>query len=180
MEEANEDASPRSGTTDHDGRRRRPGGRLDSHGVARSERLTTCRPLVARGSPRRRESSARDAHELGYQVNLVGRALRKGRTATVGLLVPDLDNPFFSSLAQHLSTAFEGSATDVLIFTAGEDLDVERRGVEFFLGRQVDAVVIIPCDEIGSTDAVLAAAHAVCHLGGREVVLPVDGGFINQ
>ena len=98
--------------------------------------LSDSRPVA----PSLREAVLDAASELGYQVNLVGRALRKGRTATVGLLVPDLDNPFFSSLAQHLSTAFEGSATDVLIFTAGEDLDVERRGVEFFLGRQVDAV----------------------------------------
>lgn len=118
-----------------------------------------------------REAVLGAASELGYQVNLVGRALRKGRTATVGLLVPDLDNPFFSSLAQHLSTAFEGSATDVLIFSAGEDLEVERRGVDSFLGRQVDAVVIIPCDEIGSTDAVLAAAQGTATIQlDRQVV----------
>jgi LacI family transcriptional regulator len=42
------------------------------------------------------------AEQLGYQVNLVGRALRQTRTSTVGLVVPDLDNPYFSALAQQL------------------------------------------------------------------------------
>lgn len=107
-----------------------------------------------------RDAVLKAASELGYQVNLVGRALRKGRTATVGLLVPDLDNPFFSSLAQHLSTAFKGSATDVLVFSSCEDLRVERRGVESFLGRQVEAVVIIPCHEAASADSVIRAAQA--------------------
>ncbi|WP_353510303.1 LacI family DNA-binding transcriptional regulator [Intrasporangium sp.] len=129
--------------------------------------LSDSRPVA----PSLREAVLDAASALGYQVNLLGRALRKGRTATVGLLVPDLDNPFFSSLAQHLSTAFEGSATDVLIFSAGEDLAVERRGVESFLGRQVDAIVIIPCDEIGSTDAVLAAAQGTATIQlDRQVV----------
>lgn len=104
------------------------------------------------------------ASELGYQVNLVGRALRKGRTAAVGLLVPDLDNPFFSSLAQHLSSAFDGSAVDVLVFSTCGDPYVERRGVESFLGRQVDAIVIIPCHEVDSLESVRRAAEATLTL----------------
>lgn len=100
------------------------------------------------------------AAALGYQVNLVGRALRKGRTSTVGLLVPDLDNPFFSSLSQHLATAFEGSSIDMLVFSTCGDLRVERRGVESFLGRQVDAVVMIPCHEIDSAESVMRASQA--------------------
>lgn len=118
--------------------------------------LSNSRPVA---SPLR-DAVLAAAAELGYQVNLVGRALRKGRTATAGLIVPDLDNPFFSSLAQHLSTAFEGSATDVLVFSACGDLHVERRGVESLLGRQVEAVVIIPCHEADSADTVIRAAQA--------------------
>ena len=118
------------------------------------------------------------AAELGYQVNLVGRALRKGRTATVGLLVPDLDNPFFSSLAQHLSTAFEGSAADVLVFSTCGDLRVERRGVEAFLGRQVDAVVMIPCHESESVDSVRLAAQSALTIQLDRQVVGADVHFV--
>lgn len=104
-----------------------------------------------------REVVVEAATRLGYQINLVGRALRLGRSATVGLIVPDLDNPFFSSLAQYLSDAFTGSGTDVLVFSAADDPAIERRGVESFLGRQVDAIVIIPCHEADSAESVRLA-----------------------
>lgn len=118
------------------------------------------------------------ARDLGYHVNLVGRALRKGRTATAGLLVPDLDNPFFSSLAQHLSTAFEDSGTDVLVFSACGDLRVERRGVESFLGRQVEAVIIIPCHEVESADSVMRAAQATLTIQLDRQVDDADVHFV--
>lgn len=142
-------------------------------GVSRatvSRVLSDSRPVA----PEIREVVLSAATALGYQANLVGRALRKGRTATVGLLVPDLDNPFFSSLAQHLSTAFEGSATDVLVFSAGDDLRVERRGVESFLGRQVDAVVIIPCNELGSAETVRRAAQSTLTIQLDRQVVDAD------
>ena len=139
-----------------------------------SRALSDSRPV----DPALREAVLNAAAELGYQVNLVGRALRKGRTATVGLLVPDLDNPFFSSLAQHLSTAFEGSAADVFVFSAGDDFRIERRGVESFLGRQVDAVVIIPCHETDSADAVLRAAKATPTIQLDRQVVDTDVRFV--
>jgi LacI family transcriptional regulator len=86
------------------------------------------------------------AERLGYQVNLVGRALRQTRTSTVGLIVPDLDNPYFSALAQQLSRAFSAPGIDLLVFSADGSLETEARGVRSFLGRQVDALVLIQLD----------------------------------
>ena len=101
------------------------------------------------------------AHQLGYQVNLVGRALRQTRTSTVGLVVPDLDNPYFSALAQQLSRGFSDPGIDLLVFSADGSLETEARGVRSFLGRQVDALVLIPVHEELSAPSVTAAAAAV-------------------
>lgn len=101
------------------------------------------------------------AEALGYRVNLVGRALRQQRTSTVGLVVPDLENPFFSSLAHHLGRAFADPGIDLLVFSADGSLEIERRGVQSFLGRQVDALVLIPCDETESGPSVRLATSAV-------------------
>lgn len=101
------------------------------------------------------------ADRLGYRVNLVGRALRQTRTATVGLVVPDLDNPFFSALAQHLARVFTETDVDLFVFAADGSLETELRGVRSFLGRQVDALVMIPVHEVDSGDAVELAARAV-------------------
>lgn len=101
------------------------------------------------------------AEALGYRVNLVGRALRQRRTSTVGLIVPDFENPFFSSLAQHLTKAFVAPEIDLLVFSANSSLDTELRGVQSFIGRQVDALVIIPVNEVDSTQSVDLAASSV-------------------
>lgn len=99
--------------------------------------------------------------ELGYQVNLVGRALRQKKTATLGLIIPDLENPFFSALAQQISRGFADTATDILVISADNMIDLEIRAVRSFLGRQVDGLVMIPCDEVASTAAVDLASSYV-------------------
>lgn len=111
--------------------------------------------------PARAERVVAAAARLDYRVNLVGRALRSTRTSTVGLVVPDLENPFFSALAQQLSRAFSSPGVDLLVFSADSSLEIEARGVRSFLGRQVDALVLIPVDEERSGDSVALAARAV-------------------
>lgn len=101
------------------------------------------------------------AERLGYRVNLVGRALRQTRTSTVGLIVPDLENPYFSALAQQLSRAFSDPGIDLLVFSADGSLETEARGVRSFLGRQVDALVLIPVHEELSKTSVMTAADTV-------------------
>jgi len=111
--------------------------------------------------PSMQQRVTKAAEQLGYRVNLVGRALRQTRSSTVGLVVPDLDNPYFSALAQQLSRAFSDPGIDLLVFSADSSLETEARGVRSFLGRQVDALVLIPVHEELSEAAVSAAAAAV-------------------
>jgi LacI family transcriptional regulator len=112
-------------------------------------------------SPDLRIKVMQAAEELGYRVNLVGRTLRRRSSSTVGMIVPDLDNPFFSALAQALSRTFESSGIDLLLFSADSDLLIERRGVQSFLGRQVDALVIIASHERDSADTIDIASRSV-------------------
>lgn len=101
------------------------------------------------------------AEKLGYRVNLVGRALRQTRTSTVGLIVPDLENPYFAALAQRLMRAFGVPGIDLLVYSADGSLETEARGVRSFLGRQVDALVLIPVHEELSAASVNLAASSV-------------------
>ena len=57
--------------------------------------------------------------ELGYEVNLAARYLRVGRTGAIGLLVPELERPYFSQLARRLADRVESH---------GMHLAVERTG----------------------------------------------------
>ncbi len=79
----------------------------------------------------------------------------------MGLVVPDLENPYFSALAQQLSRAFSDPGIDLLVFSADGSLETEARGVRSFLGHQVDALVLIPVHEELSESSVSTAAAAV-------------------
>lgn len=123
-----------------------------------SRALSGNRPMSPELAERVREA----ASELGYRVNLLGRALRQQRSSVVGLVVPDLTNPFFASLAEHLSRVVESSAIELLVASAGDDVAIERRMISSFLDRQVNALVVIPCDEVASQAGLEEAiAHAV-------------------
>jgi LacI family transcriptional regulator len=101
------------------------------------------------------------AEDLGYSANLLGRALRQGRSHSIGLVVPDLENPFFATLTQQLSRSFGHAGIDVLIFSSDNDLELERRAIASLLGRQVDGLVLIPCDETRSAANVRMASRSV-------------------
>lgn len=122
-----------------------------------SRALTGSRPM----SEDLRDRVRASALELGYQVNLVGRALRKQRTSTLGLVIPDLENPFFSSLAQQVSRRFSQTQVDVLVASSDNAIALESRAVESFLGRQVDAIVVIPSDEVESRGSIELATQYV-------------------
>ncbi|WP_161958487.1 LacI family DNA-binding transcriptional regulator [Ornithinimicrobium cavernae] len=123
-----------------------------------SRALTGSRPM----SPELAERVRTAAQELGYRVNLLGRALRQQRSSVMGLVVPDLDNPFFASLAEHLSRVVETSDIELLVASAGDSVETERRMISSFLDRQVDSLVVIPCDEVQSQGGLEEATdHAV-------------------
>ena len=45
------------------------------------------------------------ANEMNYQPNLAAKSLRSGKTKTIGLVVSDISNPFFSQLAREIGRA---------------------------------------------------------------------------
>jgi LacI family transcriptional regulator len=66
------------------------------------------------------------AAELGYTANPVARSLVLGRTQTVAVIVPDLENPTFQAILRGLSHAAAADDHHVLIADSVEDLDSER------------------------------------------------------
>ena len=68
------------------------GGGLDCHRVAGTVRIPPC---LGRACTRQ---SNEPADSLGYSGNIIASSLRRNRTDTVGMVVPSIANPFFTSL----------------------------------------------------------------------------------
>lgn len=84
------------------------------------------------------------AREMHYQPNHLAMSLQSGRSRTIGLLVADISNPFFGSLAFYIQEEMEKAGYAVIIMNTDEsDLQMERM-VLLLRSRQVDGFIVVP------------------------------------
>ncbi|NMR18735.1 LacI family DNA-binding transcriptional regulator [Cellulomonas fimi] len=100
------------------------------------------------------------ARGLGYTPNLAARSLITGRTGNIGLVVPDLENPFFASVTKGVQSRARTAGYAVFIADSDEDPTQEAELVRN-LAKQVDGMVL--CSP-RATDAVLAELARECVL----------------
>ncbi len=81
---------------------------------------------------------------LGYQPNAIAQGLRRQATHSVGLLVPRINEPFFSQFAFALEKTLFSSGYRTLVCSTEESPEKEQAYVSILLGQQVDAVVYFP------------------------------------
>jgi LacI family transcriptional regulator len=85
------------------------------------------------------------ASELRYARNDLAASLRHGnRSDTIGLIIEDLANPFYSAIAKAVEDVARERSCLVLTASAGEDPERERELVSAMLRRRVDAILIVP------------------------------------
>uniref|UniRef100_UPI000566A884 LacI family DNA-binding transcriptional regulator n=1 Tax=Promicromonospora kroppenstedtii TaxID=440482 RepID=UPI000566A884 len=100
------------------------------HDVARAAGVSISTVSRALTAPERVAAATRDrvtriAAELGYRPNLAASGLRMGRTHAVGLLVPDLENPYFASVTKSVQARARAEGYEVFVADTDEDADVE-------------------------------------------------------
>jgi LacI family transcriptional regulator len=84
------------------------------------------------------------AEQLGYNPNLLARALRTGKTGVIGLIVADISNPFFAMIARLLENEAAIHGYDVMFASSDEDLQKFKTLGNAFITRQVDGLIITP------------------------------------
>lgn len=80
--------------------------------------------------------------QTGYRINVIAQGLRKQRTFTIGHFLNSLfPNPFFVEVAAGVEQAALAKGYTVLIFNVQQSAEQERRGIELFIQRRVDAII---------------------------------------
>ncbi|MBG0825810.1 LacI family DNA-binding transcriptional regulator [Planomonospora sp. ID91781] len=147
-------------------------------------------PLVAPETRRRVQIAL---EELRYRPNVAARRLRAGRSGLIGLVIPEIDSPYFGELASLLVQAAQEHGWTLLVDQTNGDPEHERRLLEGMPGQLVDGLIMspwglspvdlrrnadaVPLVLLGEQDAaglidhvsvnsVLAAAEATAHLIG--------------
>jgi len=92
----------------------------------------------------------------GYQMNGIARSLRTQSTHTIGVIVSDICNPFFSSIVKAVEDVARTNCYTVLICNADEDGGNEEVALRLFIERQVSGV--IRCS-VGANPSLLRVLH---------------------
>lgn len=96
--------------------------------------------------------------ELNYQPSFLARSLRRQETFAIGLLIPQLDHPFFSTLAFAIEKALFAQNYRTLICSAEESAEKENAYIDMLLRQRVDGVIFVPT---GHSDQSLARLQAM-------------------
>lgn len=84
------------------------------------------------------------AKELGYVPNQVARSLRTRRTRMIGLLIGDVENSFYSSIARHVESVAKDAGYHVVLCNGDDDPDDEREYLGLLASMRVDGLIVTP------------------------------------
>lgn len=118
--------------------------------------------------------------ELGFVPNGFARNLRSGRGRTLGLIVPDVANPFFTEVARGVEDAASKRDYAVFLCNSDESATKEDRYINVLIEQQVRGVLITPADvKADRLDAMLERGISVTLLdreikGGKQCSVSVD------
>jgi LacI family transcriptional regulator len=86
--------------------------------------------------------------KLNYRPNLLARSLAKRRTHTIGIVVPDISNPFFPLVVRGAEDAAQKHGYNILLCNSDDLLEREEECLEVLLAKRVDGILLTkaPCD----------------------------------
>jgi LacI family transcriptional regulator len=96
--------------------------------------------------------------ELGYRPNAVARSLRTDQTRTLGLVISDVMNPYFTELARAVEVEARALGYSVIIGNADERPELQDHHIRTLRDRRIDGLLVSPTD--GGTPLLLDTARA--------------------
>ncbi len=107
-----------------------------------------------------RQRIQRVVAELGYSPDGVAVSLRRGRTNTIGVIIPDLANPFVATVLAGIEKGLRGQDLMVLMAETGDDTERLLKVLDNFITRRVDAIISLAA-RIGDEDIMIKAVTKV-------------------
>ncbi len=109
---------------------------------------------VVNGHPSVTEAKKRIVNEviaeLGFQPDVAAQSLRRGTNRTLGVVIPDLRNPFFADLMQHIELRAKERGYSVLFASSDEQVDSEADLIASLARSKVEGVVVVPSNRARS------------------------------
>lgn len=130
-------------------------------------------------SDRMRTRVQQAADELGYEPDLLARALRRGSTMTVGFLLRDISNPLFAAIASDCERRLRDRGYSMLLANSDGEVAIEEENLGLLRRRRIDGLIAsLESETADTTRRALSAYTAPIVLLDREVAGLVTAGAV--
>src|ERR1700756_2524202 len=85
--------------------------------------------------------------KLNYRPNLIARSLAKQKTHTIGMVVPDIANPFFPMVVRGAEDAIQRHGYNLLLCNSDDNLEKEENAIQLLLSKRVDGILLTKAAE---------------------------------
>ncbi|ANL39091.1 MULTISPECIES: LacI family DNA-binding transcriptional regulator [Rhizobium] len=85
--------------------------------------------------------------ELGYMPDPSARSMRSKVSRLIGIVIPDLTNPFFSELVQSAEQAAASHGYNIIVMTSFDDAAKEADRIGQLTSRKVDGIILVPSND---------------------------------
>ncbi|WP_159611095.1 LacI family DNA-binding transcriptional regulator [Glutamicibacter sp. JC586] len=111
------------------------------------------------------------AEKLGYFPNAQAQALARASTKLVGLVVRDIADPYFSTIARGVQRGLGDSGTQVLLASTDSDPTREIEAVRAFMSQRTDAIILSGSRGMSEDEQLLRLIESYQENGGQVVVI---------
>jgi LacI family transcriptional regulator len=136
-------------------------------------------------SPETAERVRQAAEQLGYRVNRMARGLKTRRSFAIGMLIPDITNPFFPPIVKGAEDALAHVGYTLLLANTDNDETKERLQLSGMLQSQVDGLLMATArrrgtavEQLRSGPVPMVLVNRTIDRGGVSAVIPDDLGSI--
>lgn len=90
--------------------------------------------------------------ELGYRPNAFAQSLRRQKSLTFGLIIPDVTDPFFAHLVKDIDEIAAQMGYSIILGNSNNAAAIQRRYVEELTSKRVDALILVPSVDTQAED----------------------------
>ncbi|MDB3906382.1 LacI family transcriptional regulator [Crocinitomicaceae bacterium] len=99
------------------------------------------------------------AKELSYVPNFFAKSLRQGETKTIGLVLPDISNPFYAEICKTIQEKLYDTGYNTFIVNTNDDVELEKVLMRELIQRSIDGMIIAPSNNIKQLIPILLETH---------------------
>jgi LacI family transcriptional regulator, galactose operon repressor len=117
---------------------------------------TVSKVLNSKGtvSPKLRQRVLSAMEALDYRPDQVARSLKVRQTQTIGMVIPDITNPFFGDVVRGVEAEARARGYSLILCDSNEDPATEQADLDTLFARRVDGVLIAPAGDTPAPDRV--------------------------